>query len=143
MQRCVGVAYGARGVYARGLCAGAGVLTTAHTITHCLTLHAACPRDTTTPASAEIEAFNSTVHSLVELLSTQAEAIEREKLRAIGVRNLAESEPENRERRKKEIRALIAEKNSALDRLTRQYESLAKVEAEQKALIEKLSNNEA
>lgn len=120
---------------------------------------------------AEIEAFNSTVHSLVEVLSTQAEAIEKEKLRAIGARNLAEAEPENRDRRKKEIRALVAEKRAALDRcvcccfrsiavpsylpdccvrvarpshsLRRQYESLEKVEAEQRALIEKLSNNEA
>mmetsp|Transcript_113526 Transcript_113526/g.315831 ORF Transcript_113526/g.315831 Transcript_113526/m.315831 type:complete len:131 (-) Transcript_113526:94-486(-) len=92
---------------------------------------------------AKIDSFNSTVHSLVELLSTQAEAIEKEKLRAIGVRNLCESEAENRERRRKEIRALVAEKKANLDRLAKQYDSLTKVEAEQRTLIEKLSNNEA
>uniref|UniRef100_A0A7S1CRI3 Intraflagellar transport protein 20 n=1 Tax=Bicosoecida sp. CB-2014 TaxID=1486930 RepID=A0A7S1CRI3_9STRA len=91
----------------------------------------------------KIEAFNATVHSLVEVLSTSAAAIEKEKLRAIGARNLSEAEPETRERRKKQIRALIAEKRAALDRLQRQYESLEKVEGEQRALIEKLSNNEA
>eukprot|EP00180_Rhodochaete_pulchella_P001958 Plantae.Rhodophyta-Rhodochaete_pulchella.ctg29445.p1 GENE.Plantae.Rhodophyta-Rhodochaete_pulchella.ctg29445~~Plantae.Rhodophyta-Rhodochaete_pulchella.ctg29445.p1 ORF type:complete len:129 (+),score=31.55 Plantae.Rhodophyta-Rhodochaete_pulchella.ctg29445:34-420(+) len=91
----------------------------------------------------KIEAFNATVHSLVEVLSTQADAIEKEKLRAIGIRNLAEAEPELRERKKKEIRALISEKRAALNRLQRQYDSLVKVEGEQAALIEKLSNNEA
>jgi hypothetical protein len=39
--------------------------------------------------------------------------------------------------------AMINEKKAELERLNTQYESLQRVESEQKALIEKLTNNEA
>ena len=38
---------------------------------------------------------------------------------------------------------MINEKKAEFDRLNSQYESLQRVEADQKALIEKLTNNEA
>ena len=41
------------------------------------------------------------------------------------------------------MQALINEKKAELERLSAQYESLMRVEAEQKALIEKLTNNAA
>ena len=39
--------------------------------------------------------------------------------------------------------AMINEKKAELERLSAQHDSLTRVEAEQKALIEKLTNNEA
>mmetsp|Transcript_1739 Transcript_1739/g.3681 ORF Transcript_1739/g.3681 Transcript_1739/m.3681 type:complete len:130 (+) Transcript_1739:118-507(+) len=90
-----------------------------------------------------INEFNGTVRSLVELLSKQANLIEEAKLKAIGKRNEVETETENRKRRKQEIRAAMSEKNAILDRYSKQYDSLVKVETEQRAMIEKLSNNEA
>ena len=42
-----------------------------------------------------------------------------------------------------ELQALINEKKAELERLSAQHDSLTRVEAEQKALIEKLTNNEA
>ena len=42
-----------------------------------------------------------------------------------------------------ELQAMINEKKAELERLNSQHESLQRVEAEQKALIEKLTNNEA
>jgi len=50
---------------------------------------------------------------------------------------------EVRKRRTAELQALINEKKAGLERLQLQYESLRKVDAEQKATIERLSNNEA
>ena len=42
-----------------------------------------------------------------------------------------------------ELQAMINEKKAELERLSAQHDSLTRVEAEQKALIEKLTNNEA
>ena len=42
-----------------------------------------------------------------------------------------------------ELQAMINEKKAELERLNSQHESLQRVEADQKALIEKLTNNEA
>ena len=42
-----------------------------------------------------------------------------------------------------ELQAMIAEKKAELERLNVQHDSLQRVEADQKALIEKLTNNEA
>ena len=42
-----------------------------------------------------------------------------------------------------EVQAAINEKKAELERLNIQFESLQRVEGEQKALIEKLTNNEA
>eukprot|EP01051_Picozoa_sp_SAG22_P027151 SAG22_NODE_8947_length_619_cov_1.303846_2_plen_42_part_00 len=40
------------------------------------------------------------------------------------------------------MRAEVDDTNEELERLTRQYDSLAKVETEQRLLIDKLSNSE-
>ena len=54
-----------------------------------------------------------------------------------------DSESETRVRAQGAIQSQINEKMAELDRLTKQYDSLSKVEQEQKQLIERLSNNEA
>jgi Intraflagellar transport complex B, subunit 20 len=61
-------------------------------------------------------------------------------LQAIGQQNLLEMEEENKRRREGELRALIDERKAELARLEIQLRSLEKVEQEQRALIEKLSN---
>ena len=48
-----------------------------------------------------------------------------------------------RKRKQVELQAIISEKKAELDRLNTQYDSLVRVDAEQKALIEKLTNNES
>lgn len=48
-----------------------------------------------------------------------------------------------RKRQKHAIQTLIQEKNAKLERYITEYDSLAKVEAEQNALMERLNNNEA
>ena len=91
----------------------------------------------------KIDEFKTTVHSLVEVLGGHAEKIERQKLRAIGQRNRVEGEQENRARQRRLLQALLAEQEAALERYGAQYGSLQKVEQDQRAMIEKLSNNEA
>mmetsp|Transcript_28639 Transcript_28639/g.66955 ORF Transcript_28639/g.66955 Transcript_28639/m.66955 type:complete len:129 (+) Transcript_28639:242-628(+) len=87
--------------------------------------------------------FQETVQRLVDGMNDYATKIEAAKLKALGQRNRVESEVEVRKRRTAELQALINEKKAGLERLQLQYESLRKVDAEQKATIERLSNNEA
>jgi hypothetical protein len=51
-------------------------------------------------------------------------------------------EIESREKREQELKVLIREKKEELDRLKFQYNSLMKIESEQRTIIEKLSNND-
>ena len=83
--------------------------------------------------------FSKTVGALTEILNTQSDKIEIEKLRAIGQRNRKETEAETRKRKQQELQFLIQQKQSELQRLHDQYESLLKIEQEQKVLTEKLS----
>jgi intraflagellar transport protein 20 len=64
-------------------------------------------------------------------------------LQAIGQRLLVEAEKEGRGRRHDELRSRIGEREAELRRLTVELESLLKVEAEQRDVLEKLSNNES
>jgi intraflagellar transport protein 20 len=64
-------------------------------------------------------------------------------LQAIGQRNKVDSEQENRERQKKALHSLINEKMAELDRFTKQYNSLVKIEQDQNLMIERLESNEA
>ncbi len=92
---------------------------------------------------AEITEFTDAVHGVVEGLGSQAEVIEREKLKAIGQRAVVEMERDTRRRKGREVQALIDEKAAELARLEAEYASLLRVEQEQKELIDKLSNNES
>jgi len=87
----------------------------------------------------KISTFTKTTQSLVDVLKAQSEKIEREKLLAIGQWNRIQSETELRKRRQQELQYLIAQKQAELQRLSDHHQSLVKVEAEQKAQIEKLA----
>ena len=87
--------------------------------------------------------FQSAVQTLVELLDSQTEKIEQYKLRAIGERNKAGLEADHRRRLQAELNAVLADKRGELDRLSFYFESLEKVEREQKAIIDRLRENDA
>lgn len=87
----------------------------------------------------KIQLFTSSVSQLVEVLTAQSNKIEREKMLAIGQRNFIESETETRKRRQTEYHYLIAQKKQEQQRLVDHYESLQRIENEQKLSIEKLS----
>ena len=82
------------------------------------------------------------MHSVVESLSAQAAVIEREKLKAVGQRNVVQGERETRRRKVRETQALVDERVAELARLQAEYESLLRVELEQQEVISRLSSNE-
>ncbi|KAG5185666.1 intraflagellar transport protein 20 [Tribonema minus] len=93
--------------------------------------------------ATKMQAFNAAVHGIVAVLDAHASRIEKQKLRAIGMRNKVDGEAEHRARQRMALQVLIKEKMSELDRNNVQYQSLLRVEAEQQALIERLSNSES
>jgi len=100
-------------------------------------------RDECNGFGGKIKNFTESVQTFVQVLDAQAKLIESEKLKAIGQRNLVDSEVETRKQKLKQQTTLIRDREAELERLVVQVQSLEKVEAEQLALIEKLSNNEA
>lgn len=89
----------------------------------------------------KIGLFTSSINSLVEVLTSQSNKIEKEKMLAIGQRNRIESETETRKRKQLEMQYLIAQKKQELQRLSTHYESLEKIENNQKLKIEKFHTN--
>ena len=68
--------------------------------------------------------FTTAVHGVVDGLGAQAAVIEREKLKAIGQRNLVEAERETRRRKQREVQALVDEKLAELARQQTALDSL-------------------
>jgi len=87
--------------------------------------------------------FGEIVADFISVMESRSKVIEAEKLKAIGLGNRVDSEAEVRKRKQLELQAMINEKKAELERMNAQHDSLIRVEAEQKALIEKLTNNEA
>ena len=87
----------------------------------------------------KMDQFKSVITQSMAIVQQLGKAIEREKLRAIGARNLAESEAEARKRVLREAELRVEEQQSELDRLNAEHSALVKVEAEQRAVIQRLS----
>ena len=90
---------------------------------------------------SKIADFNERVNCLVEVLDIHALRIDKRKLKAIGLRMTCENECEQRLRKLRAFQALVAEKKAELDRYNTQCQSLERIEAEQKSLIEKMSSS--
>jgi len=76
------------------------------------------------------------------MLESHSEKIEKEKLKALGKKNQLAEEIESRNRKENQLKTMIREKKQELDRLKFEYDSLIKIENEQKLIIEKLMNND-
>lgn len=76
------------------------------------------------------------------MLESHSSKIEKEKLKALGKKNQLAEEMESRNRREQELKTMTREKKQELEKLKFQYESLLKIENEQRMIIEKLSNND-
>lgn len=85
---------------------------------------------------------SGTVDRSVVVVCTTADSNATHLIQAIGERNRVESEMTDRLRQKQQLQAIINEKKMELERIHKQYDSLSRVESEQMALIERLSNNE-
>lgn len=87
----------------------------------------------------KIGTFSDKVNGLVEVLESHASRIDAQKLKAIGSRMAAENEEGQRHRQQRALQAVISEKKAELDRYIAQYQSLERIESEQKVLLEKLT----
>lgn len=105
--------------------------------------HTKTLRDESESFLTKISEFHDVAKTLVDEIQTQAQRIEQAKLRAIGARSSVVVEKEQRRRKRAQLDAVIRERQAELDRLVAEFDSLARIEQEQRAMIEKLSNNEA
>ncbi|XP_057311456.1 intraflagellar transport protein 20 homolog [Hydractinia symbiolongicarpus] len=84
----------------------------------------------------KISDFQKIVGSFIDMVDTLAKEVEKEKMKAIGSRNLLKSMAKQRESQQQQLRALIAEKQTQLERYRLQYDVLLKQEAEQNDFVE-------
>ena len=84
----------------------------------------------------KISDFQKIVGSFIEMVDTLAKEVEREKMKAIGSRNLLKSMTKQRESQQQQLHALIAEKQTQLERFRLQYDVLLKQEGEQNDFVE-------
>ncbi|EAN90255.1 putative intraflagellar transport (IFT) protein [Trypanosoma cruzi] len=91
--------------------------------------------------TGRMDDFRNVVNQTMSIVERLGEAIEQEKLRAIGSRNIVESEAEERFRTVQEAKVRLREKQTELDRYIAEYDSLCKVEQEQKHIIQRLSQS--
>ena len=87
----------------------------------------------------KIGTFGDKVNALVEVLEAHAQRIDAQKLKAIGLRMAAENEADQRQKQERALRAVINEKKAELDRYAAQAQSLERIEAEQRVLLERLT----
>ncbi|XP_066910199.1 intraflagellar transport protein 20 homolog [Clytia hemisphaerica] len=84
----------------------------------------------------KISEFQGIVGGFISVVDGLAKGVEKEKMKAIGARNSLKSMTKQREAQQQQLRALIAEKQTQLERFRLQYELLLKQEAEQNDFIE-------
>ncbi|CAG9578433.1 putative intraflagellar transport (IFT) protein [Leishmania major strain Friedlin] len=87
----------------------------------------------------KMDEFRALVQRTMAIVQRLGEAIEAEKLKAIGFRNIVESEAEERFRAVQEAQIRLREKQTELDRYVAEYESLKLVEQEQQTFFQHLS----
>merc|ERR1712038_239698 len=80
--------------------------------------------------------FQKIVGTFITLVDGVGAEVEKEKMKAIGSRNLLKSISKQREAQQQQLQALLAEKKMQLERLRIQHESLVKEEHEQNEFIE-------
>lgn len=86
--------------------------------------------------------FSTEIGKVIDSMSEYAQTIEKQKMHAIGMRMLANTEAVNRERRAAELRVSIFELTKDVNRMKEELESLTKVEEEQKNTIDRIMNGD-
>ncbi|XP_033117698.1 intraflagellar transport protein 20 homolog [Anneissia japonica] len=84
----------------------------------------------------KIDGFQKIVGGFIMMMDKLANEVEKEKMKAIGSRNLLKSIAKQRQAQQQQLHALIAEKKMQLERYRMQYAALQKEEAEQNEFID-------
>nr|XP_002168103.2 intraflagellar transport protein 20 homolog [Hydra vulgaris] len=80
--------------------------------------------------------FQTIVNDVIKTVDEIAAEVEKEKVRAIGSRNLLKSMTKQRESQHQQLRALIGEKQVQYEQCSLHYNSLLKLEKEQRDFID-------
>lgn len=83
-----------------------------------------------------ISKFQQIADGFIMMVDTLAQEVEKEKMKAIGTRNLIKSMAKQREAMEKQYHALIIEKSTELERLRILHQSLLRTETEQQEIID-------
>ncbi|TRY61364.1 hypothetical protein TCAL_04406 [Tigriopus californicus] len=100
--------------------------------------HSSDLRDTCNAFLRDTTEFQKIADSFIKIFDHVSKAVEQEKIRAIGSRNLLQTFSKQRESQTQQLDALIREKKLEGERLQAQYQSLVKLEAMQNEFIEQL-----
>eukprot|EP01135_Chromosphaera_perkinsii_P005383 Nk52_evm64s343 gene=Nk52_evmTU64s343 len=83
--------------------------------------------------------FHEIVSGFIVAMQDLAARVEKEKMKAIGSRNIVKSMAKKREAEQQQLQALLSEKRTQLERYRIQYESLLKAENEQNEFIQQFT----
>ncbi|XP_026473663.1 intraflagellar transport protein 20 homolog [Ctenocephalides felis] len=89
----------------------------------------------------KISSFYNIANDFVSTIETLAEAVEKEKMKAIGARNLLQSMSKQRENEQQQLQSQILEKAMELDRLKVEYHAWQGVELERQETLDHLLQN--
>ncbi|XP_054258555.1 intraflagellar transport protein 20 homolog [Macrosteles quadrilineatus] len=82
--------------------------------------------------------FQDIVEGFISVVDSLAQEVEKEKMKAVGTRNLIKSMAKQREAQEQQYHALIIEKSTELERLRIQHQALLRTEAEQQDVIDQM-----
>ncbi|CAG9835989.1 unnamed protein product [Diabrotica balteata] len=88
----------------------------------------------------KIDEFQRISTKYINLVQQLGDTIEKEKMKAIGARNILQSMEKQKENNQEQLQALISEKTMELERLKIQFNSLQKAEMEQHEIINQLTH---
>ncbi|CAH1099863.1 unnamed protein product [Psylliodes chrysocephalus] len=87
----------------------------------------------------KIDEFQKISNKYINLVQQLGDTIEKEKMKAIGARNILQSMEKQKENNHEQLQAVISEKSMELERLKIQLNSLQKTEMEQNEIINQLT----
>ncbi|KAG8309936.1 intraflagellar transport protein 20 homolog [Homalodisca vitripennis] len=95
-------------------------------------------REESTEFLDNITRFQEVVDGFISVVDSLAQEVEKEKMKAVGTRNLIQSMAKQREAKEQQYHALIIEKSTELERLRIQHQALLRTEAEQQDIIDQM-----
>ncbi|XP_066253122.1 intraflagellar transport protein 20 homolog [Euwallacea similis] len=87
----------------------------------------------------KIDEFQRIAHKFISMVEELSQKIEKQKIKAIGARNLLQGMEKQKEHNQQQLHAIINEASMELERLKIQVNSLKKTEMEQNELITQLT----
>ncbi|XP_018576215.1 intraflagellar transport protein 20 homolog [Anoplophora glabripennis] len=86
----------------------------------------------------KIDEFQKIANKFITMVEELGKEVEKQKIKAIGARNILQSMEKQKENNQQQLQALITEKSMELERLKIQLNSLQKTEMEQNEVINQL-----